>query len=207
MSLLYWEDQRLLSTLTTHLQKDAVALTSTDTILGLLAQTSEAAFYKLNELKGRQNKPYIVLVSGAHKVEHFVDQTNLSPAVSKILHRFWPGPLTIIFKARPGLPSFLVSPTNTIALRCPLHHHLTNVLTHFEGLFSTSANRHVEPIPLSLEAVCPAIKDQTSLTVIERAHSTIHHIPSTIIDVTHNGKIELYREGILPFQQITALLE
>src|SRR4029079_3314461 len=121
----------------TILQQDQVILCSTDTVLGLLANLSERSFAQINRIKGRENRPAVTLIRNSEQVGYFVEGRHIETKVQEIMAKFWPGPLTIIFKAKPSVPDYLKGPGGTISLRVPQHEGLLDVLKSFDGLFST----------------------------------------------------------------------
>jgi L-threonylcarbamoyladenylate synthase len=59
--------------------------------------------------------------------------------------RFWPGPLTVVLRRRPGVELHLGGDPTTVGLRCPDHEVARAVLARTGPLAVTSANRHGEP--------------------------------------------------------------
>ncbi len=110
-----------------ELQRGCVIAGDTDTVPGLLAPLSERGFKSLNLIKGRFEKPYLVLTDSPEKLTKFVDFP-LDPYVRVLIEQCWPGPLTIIFKAKAALPSYIKSVDGTIAIRIPKHAGLLKVL-------------------------------------------------------------------------------
>src|SRR5258708_2226171 len=103
---LWWQDEQTLSLLTKSLQADHCSITSTDTVLGLLAPFTQNGFETLNTIKdGRQNKPYIILISSPQKLELFVETALLNEKISNLIERCWPGPVTFIFQAKSDWPA------------------------------------------------------------------------------------------------------
>jgi L-threonylcarbamoyladenylate synthase len=168
---------------------DGVIAMPTDTVFGLCGGINQKVFYKLNEIKRRPNKPYLILIHDKQKLAQWVD--SVSSEVQAIIDRYWPGPLTIIFKAKKNTPRFLVSEDNTIAVRVPDHKRLQEILTQVDGLFSTSANKAGEPIAQSVEQLDPEILAQIDAVI---AGEPPCKQPSTIIDATQD-QIKVIREG------------
>jgi L-threonylcarbamoyladenylate synthase len=150
----------------------------------------------LNSIKGRIDKPYIVLVSCTEKAIKFSADFK-KPFVQLLVQHYWPGPLTMIVKAHANMPTYLRSKDGTIAIRVPSHKKLQKVLEHFDGLFSTSANKAGEPIPHKVTLIDPSIKKYLALLVEEEKNQ---QIPSTIIDVTGEAP-RLVRQGVLRLEK------
>ena len=74
--------------------------------MGLLAPLTQQAFDALNALKGaRDKKPYLVIIGSLENLDKFVDRSAVAPRAQAMLEQCWPGPLTVIFKAKKDLPS------------------------------------------------------------------------------------------------------
>ena len=81
------------------MQDDEIVISASDTILGLFAQLSEKSKKKLDLIKQRNLKPYIILLPSVMDLDQFVEQ-ELDDKMKNIMNLYWPGPLTIIFKAK-----------------------------------------------------------------------------------------------------------
>ena len=67
-------------------------------------------------VKGRpENKPVLVLISERATVDRLVAEA--SPLARRLMDRFWPGRLTLVMPARPGLPEGLAAGTGTVGVR------------------------------------------------------------------------------------------
>jgi L-threonylcarbamoyladenylate synthase len=74
------------------------------------------------------------------------------------MERFWPGPLTLLFPAREGLPAGIVSPGGEVALRVPGSGLCRAVIAAAGGcLTGTSANRSGEPPPVDAQPVAASL--------------------------------------------------
>jgi L-threonylcarbamoyladenylate synthase len=71
-------------------------------------------------VRGREpGKPILVLVRDLAMAEAVA--VDIPPAARRLAARFWPGPLTLVLAARPGLPPALTAGTGTIGVRAPGH--------------------------------------------------------------------------------------
>jgi len=204
--LLHWNDALTIEKLKKSLSINHVSITSTDTVLGFLAPLTEQGYQSLHAIKGsRTEKHYVILIAAPGKLSYFVDEQSLDKNILRIIDSCWPGPLTIVFKAKKGLPRHLVSADGTIALRCPRHDGLLKILFYFDGLFSTSANKSgqivassLNDLPQDLAAWCDYI------VVDEQEAKTI--VPSTIIDVSQFDTIRVVREGAYSSTQLEKIV-
>ncbi|MGE4168995.1 MAG: L-threonylcarbamoyladenylate synthase [Candidatus Babeliales bacterium] len=200
--LFYWENKADLPQIVTLLNDGNISICNTDTVLGFLAKVSEDAFRKINNLKGRQEKPYIVLVSSPQEASEWACLEH--EKVKKIIARCWPGPVTLILSAKDTLPPYAQSKNKTIALRMPAHEGLLSVIKQTGPLFSTSANKAGEPVPATLQDINPEILESIDFLVTDRKPKE-EVLPSTIIDCTNPDDIKIIRAGSFA-NELTSLL-
>lgn len=190
---LYWDNLEAIQKLKEVLDKDQIALTSSDTVLGLLGRLTQQSYYKLNSIKHRSEKPYVILMQSVKHLPQFIDQ-KLNKHLQTFISKVWPGPVTLIFKAKSDLPSYIKNNNGTIALRVPNHPGLLRLLCFYEGLFSTSANIHTAPIPQTIDEIDPQLLSNISVECYQREYMNYPLIPSTILDCS-SEKIKVVRSG------------
>ena len=205
----FWEHEATFVTVKHLFLQEEIIIASTDTVPGLLAPATIVGYQKLRALKGdRGDKPFLILIAASH-LSFFVDMTMLNRGVVALTKKCWPGPLTIVFKARHNLPSFLVSTMGTIALRCPAHEGLQKLLQEIPGIFAPSANRSNIPAPQSLTEVDGKLINEVAC-VVDHQKENRQATASTIIDVTKVDsdtisdvkKINVLREGAYKKEEI-----
>jgi L-threonylcarbamoyladenylate synthase len=208
---LFWDDLESIKILNKSLDHNALSIVDTDTILGLLGRLTLESYEVLNHIKGgRSGKPYLILLGSSDKLKLFVDQAVLTAPVMRLIDYCWPGPVTFIFKAQPKLPDFITSSGQTIALRCPKHAGLQKLLNLYDGLFSTSANKSSEHVPVTSDDINPDILAQIEYLVIDRNNIREQAVPSTIIDLSglvgHDqnsyAMIKVVRVGAYPIEEL-----
>ena len=126
------------------LRGGAVVGIPTDTVYGLAASLDHrAAVRRLSELKGREaEQPVALLIDSLETVAPHLDE----PAALEAVRRFWPGPLTVIVRAREGFAAEVANATGGIGLRQPDDRLALAVIAACGGVLAvTSANRHGEP--------------------------------------------------------------
>jgi L-threonylcarbamoyladenylate synthase len=173
----------------------------TDTFYGLGADPANpAAVKRLFEIKGRgTDQPILLLLSDAGEVKSWAAE--ITPQASVLMKRFWPGPLTLVFKAKAGMLPELTAGTGTIGLRVP-GSELTRGLLRFLGhaLTGTSANLSGRPSPGTARETAEAIGDLAEL--ILDGGETAGGKPSTVVDASVDPP-RVIREGAIPSQDIT----
>ncbi len=118
--MLYWDHKNTICKVLAIMRSGGVIVGSSDTVIGLLAPLTKEGFDAFNRIKKRQEKPYLILVKSQFEAINLIDQV-LSEEIKNIMRSCWPGPLTLIFKAKADLPDYVKSPDGTIALRVPDH--------------------------------------------------------------------------------------
>ena len=126
----------------------------TETVYGLAGNgLNESAVKEIYEVKGRPAvKPLSLMVPDESAMERYCEE--VPPQAYQLAKRFWPGPLTIVLKAKPEIPSIVLAGGTTVGLRCP-DHPLTLELLRACGLplAAPSANPSGEPSPKTADQV------------------------------------------------------
>jgi L-threonylcarbamoyladenylate synthase len=167
----------------------------TDTFYGLGADPKNpVALRRLYEIKGRRaDQPILILIAGAEDVNKWTAEISL--ASEDLMRKFWPGPLTLVFKARAEVLRELTAGTGTIGIRVP-GSELTRSLLAFLGiaLTGTSANVSGESSPQTAEEAAASLGDAVDL--ILDGGRTAGGRPSTVVDVS-TGLPSVLRQGAL----------
>jgi len=183
------------------LLKGGLVAFPTETFYGLGANALDpAAVRRIFEVKGRpESKPLLVLVDSIDLAESLVKE--VSAAARELMTKYWPGPLTLIFRAIASLPDELTAGTGTVGIRVP-RHPVAFELVRAAGLPITapSANRSGEEPPATAADVQRVFGGKIEL--ILDGGATTGGLPSTILDVTVTPP-KLIRRGALEFPDIT----
>jgi len=166
----------------------------TETFYGLGARfDDEAALGRLFELKGRPAGKPLSLIVGAEASLSLV-AAEVSGAARALMERYWPGPLTVLFKAREGLHEAIVL-EGKVAVRVPGESfglHLARALAF--PITATSANPSGAAPPSRAEEVVRYFPEGIDLLV--DAGPTKGGNPSTVVDAS-GGRIRLIRAGAI----------
>ena len=128
--------------------------------------------------------------------------TTVPEVAGRLMHRFWPGALTLVVPRRPDLNADLGSDDATIGLRCP-DHPVPLVLCRAVGpIATTSANRHGEP-SLTTASELEAILGPSVEVVLDGG--PCQGSPSTVVDCT-GAEPRLLREGRVPWDEVCAVV-
>jgi len=183
------------------LRQGGVVAFPTETFYGLAVDaTNEKAVDRIFEIKGRSfNNPIALIISKDDDLVLITD--NITEAAKVLMAAFWPGPLTLVFKASLSVSPRLTAGTGKIGARIsshPIAHALAAGLGR--PITATSAN-------LSGARECTtaaAVKDQitSDLVTIIDGGATSGGKGSTILDITSHPPIVL-REGSISWKMIT----
>ena len=103
------------------IREGKLALFPTETVYGIGANAlDENAVKKIFIAKGRQSdNPLIVHISNINMLEQIVE--DIGEIERKLINKFWPGPLTIIFnrKSENIIPNNVTAGLNTVGVRMP----------------------------------------------------------------------------------------
>lgn len=176
----------------------------TETVYGLAGNGLDAAVVdKIYEVKGRPaRKPLSLMVAGAEAMAELCE--DVPPAAYALAERFWPGPLTIVLKAKDHIPANVLAGGDTVGLRCP-DSEQTRALLLACGvpLAAPSANPSGAESPRSAEAVT-AFFDGAIDAVIDGGICCLG-TESTVAALTEDG-LSVLRQGALPEEDIRRCL-
>ena len=176
------------------LKDGKLVIMPTDTIYGIIGDaTNEDVINKVYEVKERpHDKPLLILVSNFSMLHELV--TEIPKETEKIIKKFWPGPLTILFKKSSKVSDALTANSALVAIRMPKDKRLLNIMNHLNRpLISTSANISSHDAITNPNQLEEKMKEKIDLIVDE---GTVNNEASTLITIV-NGKIEILREGSL----------
>ena len=172
----------------------------TDTVYGLAVDPFRAgATDRIFAVKRRPRDVSVpLLVTG---IEQALEVATAVPQVAlALMRRYWPGALTIVIPAKPGLGADLGEDEATVGVRAPDHPVPLALCAAAGPLATTSANRHGEPPLTTAQAVAECFGD--ALPVILDG-GTCEGSPSTVVDCT-GAQVKLLREGRIPWADLEA---
>ncbi|MBQ5488558.1 MAG: threonylcarbamoyl-AMP synthase, partial [Clostridia bacterium] len=188
------------------LHRGGLLAVPTETVYGLAANGLDAAAVgEIYEVKGRPAvKPLSLMVPGPEAMDLYcLDVPDTARALAE---QFWPGPLTIVLKAKDIIPPIVRAGGDTIGLRCP-DHPLTLSVLRDSGLplAAPSANPSGQPSPKTAQEVL-AYFDGRIDAILDGGPCGIG-TESTIISLA-DSPYRILRQGALPAEEIAdALVE
>ncbi|MEO5349655.1 MAG: L-threonylcarbamoyladenylate synthase [Magnetococcus sp. YQC-3] len=172
----------------------------TETVFGLAVDPfNPRALQHLLQLKGRAaNKGFILLIPDEYWLNSLVEPP--SPLAKRLIHHFWPGPLTLLLPARPGLPITVTGGSGLLAVRHSSSPLVAALLRLWQKpLVSTSANPTGHPPARSATEVQQYWR--TAVAVILTGPGSTDSQPSTLLQVVAD-RVRLLREGSLTMAQL-----
>jgi L-threonylcarbamoyladenylate synthase len=176
-------DEEKLAKAVQVLREGGVVAFPTETFYGLGADArNETAVEKIFRIKGRNfRNPLPVIVADDGELIPLVEE--IPAAATILMQTFWPGPLTLIFRAAPSVSSRLTGSTGKIGIRISSHPVARFLAAGLAGpLTATSANPSGGPECSSADAVIRALGDLPDAVIDGGA--TTGGAGSTILDVT-----------------------
>jgi tRNA threonylcarbamoyl adenosine modification protein (Sua5/YciO/YrdC/YwlC family) len=181
-----------------------IVVLPTDTVYGVGADAFSAeAVASLLAAKGRgREMPPPVLVPSVRTVDGLA--TDVPAWARDLIREFWPGPLTLVFKAQSSLMWDLGETNGTVALRMPKDDIALAVLTEVGPMAVTSANLTGQPAATTVTAAASQLR--AAVAVYLDGGPTTSTEVSTILDCTGEDYV-LLRAGAITVEQIQAVLE
>ena len=188
-------DKNLIKEAAKYIKEGKLVAFPTETVYGLGANGLDAeAVKRIFLAKGRpQDNPLILHIASIEQIYPLVNEI---PVLSyKCMERFWPGPLTMIFKRSQLVPSVITAGLDTVAIRMPNHPiALELIKSSNTPIAAPSANLSGAPSPTIAKHV---IDDQYGrIGMIIDGGSTGVGVESTVLDLTGDVPMILRPGGI-----------
>jgi L-threonylcarbamoyladenylate synthase len=186
------------------LRRGRVVAYPTDTLYGLAVDPrQDDAVDRLYAAKRRDAGMAIPLIAAS--IAQVNDAAALAPAERRLADAFWPGPLTIVLRARDTISRKLAGPGATVAVRLPAH-AVARALANGLGfcITATSANRSGQPPAVTADDVRAALIE--GIDVLLDAGPTSGGAPSTIVEMAADGP-RLVRAGAIAWDRVLESLK
>lgn len=186
------------------LAKGGLVAFPTETVYGLGADAMNGeAVGKVYAAKGRpSDNPMIVHISRASDIGQLTPR--LSATIVSLIENFWPGPLTLVMKKKPGVPDVTTGGLDTVAVRMPDNDIALRLIAEAEcPIAAPSANISGRPSPTKAQHVIDDLSGK--IDAVLKGPDCRVGIESTVLDVTGDVPTIL-RPGIITAEDIEAVL-
>jgi L-threonylcarbamoyladenylate synthase len=179
---------------------EAIAI-PTETVYGLAADAlNVSAITKVFRIKRRPSfDPLIVHLSSFDEADKYV--VSVPEPLRKLATKFMPGPLTLLLEKKAIIPDIVTAGSNYVAVRVPNHEMTLMLLRKLSfPLAAPSANPFGYISPTTAQHVADQLGNQLCY-ILDGGPCQIG-IESTIVGMTPDGEIHVYRKGGLALEQI-----
>ncbi len=185
------QEAKLIKEAASILQEGGLVVFPTETVYGIGANAlNKKTIDRLYKIKKRpRNKPFTFHIAKFETLENL--EVNLNDRALKIVHKFWPGPLTILAGNKKKKKIGIRMPRNKIALA------LINEAV--DPIVAPSANISGKKPPISAEEAISEMNG--SVDIILDGGSAEIGVESTILDVAVNP-FKVLREGAIPKEDL-----
>lgn len=189
----------------TYIKNKKPIVFKTDTLYAIGGDIySEDVFNEIYKIKNRpQNKSLIVLIENLKNLNNLVD--NITDLEKKLCDNFWPGPLTIVFKANKNIPKHLKNDDNTIAVRMPNNKQTLELIKLSNTqLLAPSANKSGVLPENDIIEIQKIFKNEISL-FLKSKEKNKNNEASTIVKCINN-EIKIIREGKIKKEDLQKII-
>ncbi len=186
------------------IQRGGLVAFPTETVYGLGADALNAdAVLALFAAKQRPlDNPPIVHVADPKEVAPLV--LEVPPKAKALMAQFWPGPLTLIFKHSPAVPTVTTAGLDTVAIRMPKHNvALALIKASRRPIAAPSANLAGKPSPTTAAHVYEDLNGRID-AIIDGGVTRIG-VESTVVDLSSDPPL-LLRPGGTSFEALKGVL-
>ncbi|MBW1996324.1 MAG: threonylcarbamoyl-AMP synthase [Deltaproteobacteria bacterium] len=172
----------------------------TESFYGLAASIrDDDAIERLYKIKGREKgKPILILIPCVESLQSYVD--DIPDYAQRLIGRFWPGGLTLLFRASEHVSHLLTAGTGKIGIRLSSH-PLATGLARAVGMAITGTSANISTQPPCGDAIQVLKSVGKNVDLILDGGKTEGGKGSTIIDVTVEPPV-IVREGMIPREVI-----
>lgn len=186
-----------------YIKNGKAVIFPTETVYGIGANALDRnAVDKIFKIKGRpQNNPLIVHISNMDMLKELVVEVN--DIEQKLIDKFWPGPLTIIFPKKDVIPNNVTCNLETVGIRMPSNEIARKFISECEcPIVAPSANKSGKPSGTFLDDILDEFMEE-DVIVIDGGQSEIG-LESTVVKV-NNGIIEILRPGYITYDELSKI--
>jgi len=205
VELLRWDadhpDLRVLRAAAEVVLRGGVIGFPTDTLYGLGCSLFDVEAVRMVARLKRRDPSLAVISLIPESRQAYGLAGEVKPVAERLVERFWPGPLSLIFRAAPIVPARVRGAGGTVALRCPKDDLCRRLLGVIGGpVVSSSANLSGQRTAETAEEVLQIFGNQLDLVIDGGPRRG--GVASTLVDVS-GDRPRLLRRGAV---EVTAEL-
>lgn len=192
-------DKNKLNVAAKAIKEGKIVAFPTETVYGLGANAlNSAAVERIFEAKGRpSDNPLIVHIADKEKVYELTE--SIPENAVALMDKFWPGPLTLVFRKSSIIPPIITAGLNTVAIRMPEHPVARELIRLSQiPVAAPSANVSGKPSTTTAQHVLQDLDGK--IEVVVDAGSSRVGLESTVLDMTVEPPMLLRPGGVTPEQ-------
>ena len=163
--------------------------------------TSSNVVEKIVKIKGRPEHKPLPLVAGS--MEQCLSVVYLDQEVIRLTEKFWPGPLSVLARARDMVPLGVKDSQGLVSIRVTPNPIAASLCIEAKcPLIATSANFSGKEASASYKDIDHRLIKMCDLVMNSQHNKPAGRLPSTLVKVTGLQKIEILRPGEITARQI-----
>lgn len=177
----------------------------TETVYGLGANAlDEKAAKSIYIAKGRpSDNPLIVHIADTSELDSLVEY--VSDGAKRLMDKFWPGPLTIVFKKSKNIIDAITGGLDTVAIRMPNHDIALELIREARvPIAAPSANTSGKPSPTIASHVIEDMNGRVDM-IIDGGDAGFG-VESTVVDVS-GEQLMILRPGGITAEELREVFE
>ncbi|MGB3212652.1 MAG: L-threonylcarbamoyladenylate synthase [Desulforhopalus sp.] len=182
-----------------HLRQGGVVAFPTETYYGLAVDPDCASAVKQLFLvkKRSADKPLLLLIENIEQLKDVVQE--VPEAYRALINKYWPGPLTLVFKAKETVSQKISGNTGTVGIRISPHPVAQELVRRMgKPITATSANISGHPPARSAQEVIAMLGD--AVDYLLDGGQTEAGLCSTILGM-QDDKLKILRPGAIVFSE------
>ena len=179
------------------IENDGIVAFPTETVYGLGVRFgSRVALDRLMEAKQRDySKAVTLMLADKKEINQYA---YVNDKAKKLIDKFMPGMITLVFKKKEDVDSYMTNGKETIGIRIPDSEYVLNLIKKTGPLFVTSANLSSHQNTTTTNEVLMQLEGRIDLIVDGK---TSDNIASTVVDVSED-EIKILRVGKISEEDI-----
>lgn len=192
----------VLAAATPVLEGGGVVALATDTRYAVVADAFQpSAVGRLCAARQAGRTPLTVLIRSPRQLNGLAD--GASEEAERLIASYWPGPLTLLLPAAPGLTWDVGDSGGTVALRMPADQVALDLIQAVGPLASSGAHIQGHAAPTDIEGARSALGDGVDLYV---DGGPVDAEASTVVDCTRGGA-HVLRKGVVPAEAVAMVAD